>query len=164
MTSVMILTPPSDDDRVRGRKGDAFDIAFLEVLRTLDGQGDNIPVLAPWSPDLAPLVAAALIDSAPNFDPEDRIRRGRTVAYRPLLFDARRRRIDRRYCGPRRRFLAGNPPVACAGSTYLDEGGHGHRIANPRHRPRIAECSRRCRSRTYGQAYQSLLFRNSGRP
>lgn len=72
MTSVMILTPPRNDDRVRGRKGDAFDIAFLEVLRTLDGQGDNIPVLAPWSPDLAPLVAAALIDSAPNFDPEER--------------------------------------------------------------------------------------------
>jgi hypothetical protein len=70
MTVVMILTPPRDDDRVRGRNGDAFDIAFVEVLRTLDGQGDKIPVLAPWSRDLAPLVAAALVDTAPSFDPE----------------------------------------------------------------------------------------------
>jgi hypothetical protein len=70
MTVVMILTPPRDDDRLIGRTGDAFDTAFVEILRTLDGQGDKVPVLAPWSPDLAPLVAAALVDTAPSFDPE----------------------------------------------------------------------------------------------
>lgn len=70
MTVLMILTPPGDDDRMRDRTGDAFDTAFVEILRTLDGQGSKVPVLVPWSSDLAPLVTAALIDTAPSFDPE----------------------------------------------------------------------------------------------
>ncbi|MFZ5685715.1 MAG: hypothetical protein ACOY9C_13865 [Pseudomonadota bacterium] len=49
--------------------GDAFDTAVMEILRTLDGQ-DKVKVLAPWTPDLAPLVAVALVDTAPSFDPE----------------------------------------------------------------------------------------------
>lgn len=91
MNAVMILTSPRDDDRVRGRHGDAFDIAFIEVLRTLDGQGDENPVLAPWSPDLAPLVAAALVDTAPSFDPESSdsagATRSRIVPYRLVSED-----------------------------------------------------------------------------
>ena len=69
MTSVMILTPRRDDDRVSDRLGDAFDTAVVEILRTLDGQ-DKVRVLAPWTPDLAPLVTVALVDTAPSFDPE----------------------------------------------------------------------------------------------
>ena len=70
MTVILILAPGPGDERVRDRVGDAFDNAFVETLRTLDAQGVDAPVLAPWSNDLAPLVAAALIDTAPSFDPE----------------------------------------------------------------------------------------------
>lgn len=92
MTAIMILTPPRDDDYTRGRNGDAFDTALVEVLRTLDGQGEKIPVLTPWSSDLAPLVAVALVDTAPSFDPEGGsstgTTRSRIVPYRLVSEDA----------------------------------------------------------------------------
>lgn len=68
--------------------GDLFDSALTEALRTLSVPGRNVRLLVPWSDDLAPLVNAALSDSASSFDPEIREPRdARSVEILPYRTD-----------------------------------------------------------------------------
>lgn len=75
---VLILAPTTRDRRYIRRKGDLFDTAFVETVRTLDGRGGGATVLVPWTVDLAALVVAATADTAPAFDPEAADPSGRT--------------------------------------------------------------------------------------
>lgn len=67
---VLILTQGSNLKRFEGRKGDLFDLAFIDAVRTLDGPGAQVRVLIPWVADLAALISAATLDTASSFDPE----------------------------------------------------------------------------------------------
>ena len=53
------------------RTGDLFDFALIEVVRALNVRSERAVVLVPWSIELAPLVAAGTIGTAPSIDPEN---------------------------------------------------------------------------------------------
>jgi hypothetical protein len=85
--TILLLTQGSNSKRFGRRIGDLFDFAFIDAVRTLDGQGSDAKVLIPWVADLAPLITAATLDTSPSFDPEagegPRETRGRLVPYLP---------------------------------------------------------------------------------
>jgi len=70
MWNLLILSSGTEGGRGPRRAGDLFDFALSEVVRVLDIRAGVGTVLVPWSPDLAPLIAAAVIDTSPSFDPE----------------------------------------------------------------------------------------------
>jgi hypothetical protein len=69
MKNILILATDTQA-KSAGRRGDLFDAALLEIVRTLDVSSDIASVLVPWSDELAPLIAVAVADTAPSFDPE----------------------------------------------------------------------------------------------
>lgn len=85
MWNVLILASASESGHGLERAGDLFDTALVEAVRVLDIPATAGTVLAPWSPDLAPLVAAATLDTAPSFDPENPVEGRSRSALQPYL-------------------------------------------------------------------------------
>jgi len=86
MWNLLVVASAIDGGGDRSRTGDLFDFALSEIVRVVDIPGRLWTALVPWSADLAPLVAAAVIDTAPTFDPETSIEGGSRsglVAYYP---------------------------------------------------------------------------------
>jgi hypothetical protein len=70
MWNLLVLASATEGGRGPSRAGDLFDFALSEIVRVLDVRAGVGTALVPWSADLAPLIAAAVIDTAPSFDPE----------------------------------------------------------------------------------------------
>ena len=68
--NILILAADTDDQPEGKRTGDLFDQALVEIVHALDVPARIASVLIPWSADLSPLIAAAIVDTAPSFDPE----------------------------------------------------------------------------------------------
>lgn len=73
MSPVILIIPQTQGSKGTPlRTGGHYDTAFIDTVRTLNGRAQDVTLLVPWSPDLAPLVATATLDLAPSFDPEGR--------------------------------------------------------------------------------------------
>lgn len=70
MRNVLVLAAGAPREADGPRDGDLLDMALLEIIRALDVPARIASVLIPWSDELSPLVAAAIADTGPSFDPE----------------------------------------------------------------------------------------------
>jgi hypothetical protein len=70
MWNLLVVASATEGGRGPSRTGDLFDFALSEIVRVIDIRAGFGTALVPWSADLAPLIAAAVIDTAPSFDPE----------------------------------------------------------------------------------------------
>lgn len=85
MRNILILAADTREESA-DRRGDLFDSALLEIVRVLDVSSEIASVLVPWSDEFAPLVAVAVADTAPSFDPESAPKessRSGLIPYRP---------------------------------------------------------------------------------
>lgn len=75
MRNVLVLAAATGGRLDGERAGDLFDQALIEIVGVLDVPLGAANILIPWSTDLSPIAAAAIVDTAPTFDPEGGLRR-----------------------------------------------------------------------------------------